>query len=164
MTELGLPQSSETMREVTDCAITAVDALIRDLDLGPGHPIAVAMETQREIILSFGRLGVIVAEVSEAHNSALGSPEMMAAIREGGVEGAEAGFKHVASEMRRRTLLHCVILVAGMLAFGCMGLTVGFTVGRNHALTTMVADCFHPEALTPTGELVCVALMSLSPR
>jgi len=164
MTESGRSPTSETMREAADCAIMAVDTLIRDLGLGPGHPISVALEAQREIIFSLGRLGAIVAEASEAHNSALGSPEMMAAIREGGVEGAEAGFKHVASEMRRRTLLHSVILVAGMLVFGGMELRIGFTMGRNHALTTMVADCFHPEALTPTGKLVCAALMSLSPR
>jgi len=163
MTELSRSHLSETMREATDCAITAVDALIRDLAFGPSHPIAVALEAQREIIFSFGRLSAIVAEVSEAQNSALGSPEMMAAIREGGVEGAEAGFRHVASEMRRRTLLHSVILVAGMLVFGGMGLRIGFTMGRNHELTTMVADCLRSGSLTPTGARACAALTSRSP-
>jgi len=164
MTESGQSHLSETMREATDSAITAVDTLIRDLGLGPSHPIAVALEAQREIIFSLGRLGAIVGEVSEAHNSALGSPEMMAAIREGGEQGAEAGFKHVASEMRRRTLLHSVILVAGMLAFGGMGLTVGFAAGRDHELTAIDAYCLHSGSLTLTEARACTVLMSPSFR
>jgi len=104
MTELGPSHLSESMREATDCAITAVDALIRDLGLRPSHPIAVALEAQREIIFALGRLGAIVGEVSEAHNDALVSPTMMAAVREGGEQGAEAGFKHVASEMLRQAV------------------------------------------------------------
>jgi len=164
MTELGLSHLSEKMLEAADCAISAVDTLIRDLGFGPGHPVAVALEAQREIIFSLGRLGAFMAEVGEVHNNVLGSPEMRASMQEGAEKGAEAGFKHVASEMRRRTLLHSVILVAGMLVFGVMGLRIGFNMGRNHELTTMVADCFHPAALTPTGERVCAALMSTSPR
>jgi len=162
MTELGPSHLSESMREATDCAITAVDALIRDLGLRPSHPIAVALEAQREIIFALGRLGAIVGEVSEAHNDALVSPTMMAAVREGGEQGAEAGFKHVASEMRRRTLLHSVILVAGMFAFGGMGMTIGFTAGRNHELTTIAADCLHSGSLTPAGARACSVLMSPS--
>lgn len=161
MAKSDLPNFVEAMREAANRALAAVDTLVRDLGLGPGHPVAAALELQREVIFSISRLGELVAEVGEAQSNALESPEMRAALQKGAEMGADAGFRHVASQMRRRAVLHSLILGAGMAVLGGIALAVGFSAGSRHELRAMVVDCLHNGAeLTPAGERVCAVLMS----
>lgn len=160
MTEPSVPDHARTIRETTNCALAALDVLIRKLNLDAGDPMAAILEVQREVILSLGRLSETVAEVAEVQNDVLKSPEMRDAMRQAAEMGAEAGFQQVAGEMRRRTWLHSCILVAGMVVGGIAGVT-GFAMGSNHALSTMVADCLQKGAqLTSGGDRGCAVLMS----
>lgn len=161
MTAFNDSDFARAMRDATDGAPAAMDVLVRDLKLSPGHPIAVALEAQREIILSLGRLSELVAEVRASQAEALESPELRAALAQGAEIGADAGFKHVAGEMRRRTLLGACMLAAGMVVLGGIAITTGFTMGSKHELRTLVADCLrHGTPLTLDGERVCAVLMS----
>ena len=161
MTQSELPKFAEAMREATDRALAVADMLVRDLRLGSNHPFATVLELQREIILSLGKLSEIVAEVGEQQTSFLDSPEMKAAIHEGVMMGAQAGLQQVASEMRRRTVLH-LCLVAATVVLGAVALNVGFTMGSSHRLASMAGDCLRQRAeLTPASEWACAVLMPL---
>lgn len=161
MTKPSVPDYARTIRETSNGALAALDMLILELNLDAGDPIATILEGQREVILSLGRLSETVAEVGEVQNDVLKSPEMRDAMKQAAEMGAESGFKHVASEMRRRTWLHSCILVAGMAVMGGIAGVIGFNMGSKHELSTMVADCLQEGAqLTPGGDRVCAVLMS----
>lgn len=159
MAESNMPKFVKEMRKAADCAVAAMDVLVRDLRLSPDHPVAEVVELQREIILSLSRLSEIEAELGERQTTFLDSPEMMAAIHEGIERGARDGLKLVAREMRRRTVLH-LCLVAGMVVLGSVAFNVSFTMGSRHKLAAMAADCVrHQVELTPAGDSPCAALM-----
>ena len=74
--------------------------------------------------------------------------------------GADAGFKEVAGEMRRRTFLYGCILAAGMVVLSGIAVMAGFTAGSKHELRTLVTDCLrHGAPLAPDGERICAVLM-----
>ena len=106
MTKSPLPDFAGAMREAVDRSLAAMDVLVRELNVRPDSPVAVALEAQREIILSLGRLSELVAEVGETQSDILESPQAKAALERGARMGADAGFKEVAGEMRRRTFLY----------------------------------------------------------
>ena len=161
MTKSHLSDFAGAMHEAVDRSLAAMDMLVRELNLPRGSPVAVALEAQREIILSLGRLSELVAEVGESQSDILASPEMKAALERGARMGADAGFKEVASAMRRRAFLNGCILAAGMAMLGGIAGAAGFTEGSKHELRTLVADCLrHETPLAPDGERICAVLMT----
>lgn len=158
MTNHQPPDFFGAMREATNNALAAIDMLARKAR--PGSPEIAALEAQREIILSLGRLSEMVAEVGESQSNILEAPRVKAALTQGARMGAEAGFKEVAGEMRRRTLLYGCILVAGMAALGGIGVAAGFAMGKEYEFRTLVADCLRKGVqLTPEEGRVCSVLM-----
>ncbi len=165
MTTPDLPDCARAIRETTHGALAMLDTMISKLELSPSDPVAAVMEVQREIFLSLGKISELVAEVGEHQNSALMSPEFRDALKDGAKLGADTGFKDVAREMRRRSMVHAFILGVGVAVLGGISFATGFTMGTKHEIRTIVLDCLRDGAqLTPEGDRVCAVLMSPRPR
>lgn len=155
------PEFVGAMRNVVDHALMAMDVMVRDLNIRPNTPMAAAVEAQREIILSLGRLSELVAEVGETQRDFLHSPEIQAAILDGARKGADMGFKDVAYEMRRRSTIFVFIVILSIVLLGGTAGTAGFVLGGKYQFRTLVADCLQKGVgLTPRGERVCAILMA----